>query len=85
MLSAQTIDGINDSILRDTEAAQVLERAAYRVERGWTHGVEAQDGNRMVDYWSPDAMRFCMRGGIQRALLDLDTPSWRPTRTASVR
>jgi hypothetical protein len=71
MLSAETIDGINDSILRDVEAAQVLERAAYRVERGWTHGVEAQFGNSMVDYWSPDAGRFCMRGGIQRALLDL--------------
>ena len=71
MLSTETVEGLNNSILRDTEAAQVLERAASRVERGWTHGVEAQDGNSMVDYWSPDAGRFCMRGGIQRALLDL--------------
>ena len=73
MLSAQTIEGLHDSILRDTEAAQVLERAAFRIERdGWTHGVEAESCTaRMVPYHARVAVRFCMRGAMFRALLDL--------------
>ena len=71
-MQQQTIDGLNESILRDTEAAQVLERAAYRIENhGWTHGVEAESDDAMVEYWSRAAVRFCMRGAIFRALLDL--------------
>ena len=71
-LSQETIDGLNTSILRDTEAAQVLERAARRVEQGWTRGIEAENKRQgMVHPGSPDAECWCMRGAIQRALLDL--------------
>ena len=71
-LAQETIDGLHESILRDAEAAQLLERAAYRVERGWTMGIEAQTcAGAACDPWHPDAMRWCMRAAIQRATLDL--------------
>ena len=71
-LSQETIEGLHDSILKDTEAAQLLERAAFRVERGWTMGIEAQTcAGAACDPWHPDAIRWCMRAALQRATLDL--------------
>ena len=72
VLSQETIDGLNESILRDTEAAQLLERAAFRVEQGWTRGVDAENKRYgMVPPWSAAAECWCMRGAIIRATLDL--------------
>ena len=72
VLSQETIDGLNESLMRDTEAAQVLDRAAVRVEQGWTRGIEAENKRAgMVHPGDPNAECWCMRGAIQRALLDL--------------
>ena len=71
-LSQQTIEGLRASNRKDLEAAQLLERAALRVERGWTRTFDAINGEHCeVPPWHPDAACYCMRGAIQRATLEL--------------
>lgn len=70
-LTPETIDGLRESVLMDTEAARLLERAASLVERGWTFGVEAEGCGRALPPTHPDAARWCMRGAIVRAAQDL--------------
>ena len=71
-LSQETIEGLHDSILRDTEAARVLDRAAFRVEQGWTRGTDAENKQiGSVPPWAASAECWCARGAIIRATMDL--------------
>ena len=71
-LSPETIKGLRESARKDSEAARLLDCAASLVDSGWTQTADAVTANGVkCAAESPQAVRWCMRGALLRACLQI--------------
>lgn len=55
---------------------KILKRAKSLIRRGWTQGSYARNrGDTSIVVESPNACKFCLRGAVERAHLDLQADS----------